>query len=96
VRVLGLVLLLGLGPTPVASKSPVRPPLELACRTAEDCGFTHFDEACCGECPATVGNRTWVASVDRVCRARKAKGCRVPACGQAFVEPKCVSGQCVR
>ena len=90
------VLLLGLGPTAVSSSSPTRPPRKLACHTADDCGFTHLDETCCFECPATVGSRAWVESVEKVCHARADKGCRVPACGQAHVELACVSGQCVR
>jgi hypothetical protein len=96
VRALVVVLVLGLGPTAVSSSPPSRPPRALACRTTEDCGFTHFDEASCFECPATVGSRKWVESVEKVCSARADKGCRVPACGQANVRLACVSGQCVR
>ncbi len=72
-RALVVVLVLGLGPTAVSSSPPSRPPRALACRTTDDCGFTHFDEACCFECPATVGSRKWVESVDKVCSARADK-----------------------
>jgi len=96
VRLLVVVLMLGLGPTAVSSKLPARPPRAVTCHTTDDCGFTHFDDSCCFECPATVGSRKWVQSVEKVCGARANKGCRVPACGQANVELACVSGQCVR
>ena len=95
-RALVLVLMLGLGATVASSKSPARPPLQLACRATDDCGFTHFDDSCCFECPATVGSRKWVKSVEKVCSTRADKGCGVPSCGQANVQLACVSGQCVR
>jgi hypothetical protein len=92
-RTVAVVLLV---PLLALAKVPARPRLDSACKTASDCGWTYFDEACCGGCAATVGSRRWVDEVARVCDAHPGKQCRAPACGAASVTIDCVNGTCVR
>ena len=78
----------------VLAKGAAPPKHDAACQTASDCGFTHMDEGCCWECGARVGSGAWVRAHEAFCNAHPGKGCRVPACGQAYVRPACKQGRC--
>lgn len=66
-----------------------------ACQTDADCAAAYFDDLCCRQCEARVGNKAWVKKVGAFCsKARDAGTCPPRACSFTLGAARCRDGSC--